>query len=42
MAAVGAAPQVCTEAEITEVVKDSEEAPAVEYLEMRTNSKGMH
>lgn len=34
--------QVCKEAEIMEIVKDSEEAVQTEYLEMRTNSKGMH
>lgn len=33
---------VCSEAEITEIVKDSEQAVATEYLEMRTNQKGKH
>lgn len=37
-----AAMLVCSEAEITEVVKDSEEATSTEYLEMRTNQKGKH
>ena len=34
--------QVCNEAEITELVKDSEQAVQTEYLEMRTHNKGMH
>lgn len=37
-----AAMLVCSEAEITEIVKDSEEAVQTEYLEMRTHNKGMH
>jgi hypothetical protein len=37
-----AALMVCNEAEITELVKDSEQAVQTEYLEMRTHNKGMH